>query len=296
MKKNNFEYLRPLTIAEACDMKEKYAEKAKYWAGGTDLLLQWQQGVVNLDYCIDLTFIPELSYIRQDSENLSIGALTILSSIETSSEIDSSLSIISEGASELATPQIRNTATIGGNVCRAAPSADMAPPLLVLGTEVKLVNSSGERWLALDEFFLGLNKTAREENELLVEIRIPVPSSNAASCFLKVGRTVVDIAIVNMAASMTMDDNAILSDVRIAFGAVAPTPLRIKLAEEMLLGVNVSAIDSAMIDKVSDKVANEVKPITDVRGTMEYRREISRVLTKRAIERNTQALTKRVLS
>ncbi len=296
MGKKLFEYLRPSTIAEACEMKDKYGERGKYWAGGTDLLLQWQQGVVSLDYCIDLSFIPELSYIRQGSDAVSIGSLTTISSIETSSELDRSLSIIMEAAAELATPQLRNTATIGGNICRAAPSADMAPPLLVLGTEIKLASSAGERWLPLDEFFLGLNNTALEENELLVEIKVPVRSANTAACFLKVGRTVVDIAIVNMSAGMTMDDNSILSDVKIAFGAVAPTPLRITPAEQMLLGADISTINNKMIDKVSDRVASEIKPITDVRGTMEYRREISRVLTKRAIDRNIQALKKRIMS
>ncbi|MCF8090636.1 MAG: FAD binding domain-containing protein, partial [Desulfotignum sp.] len=194
------------------------------------------------------------------------------------------------------TPQIRNTATIGGNICRAAPSADMAPPLLVLDAEMKFVSASGERWVAMDAFFLDLNQTALEENELLAEIKVPIPPVETASCFLKIGRTVIDIAIVNMAARMTMDDRGILTDVRIAFGAVAPTPLRIKAAEEILLGTDVSTIDDTLVGKVSNKVGDEIKPITDVRGTAEYRREISRVLTKRAIENIIQTLQGRLNS
>ncbi|OQY02560.1 MAG: hypothetical protein B6I22_13340 [Desulfobacteraceae bacterium 4572_123] len=289
-----FEYLRPLTIIEACELKDKYGKRARFWAGGTDLLLQWQEDIVSLDYCIDLSFIPELDYIRKDSDGVSIGSLTKAASIETSSKLAHSFSIIRKAAGELATPQIRNTATIGGNICRAAPSADLATPLLVLGAEMKLVSASGERWVAMDEFFLNLNQTALEENELLAEIKVPIPSAETASCFLKIGRTVIDIAIVNMSAKMAMDEKGTLSDVRIAFGAVAPTPLRIKSAEEMLLGADVSRIENALIGEVSNRVAEEIKPITDVRGSAEYRREISRVLTKRAMENIIQVLQGRL--
>lgn len=292
--KKTFEYLRPLTPVEAYGLKAKYGKKSRFWAGGTDLLLQWQEDIVSLDYCIDLSFIPDLDYIRKDSDAVSIGSLTKVASIEASSELNHSLSIIREAAGELASPQIRNTATIGGNLCHAAPSADLATPLIVLGTEVKILGAAGERWVKMDAFFRHVNQTALEENELLAEIKVPIPPAETASCFLKVGRTVIDIAIVNMSARITMDDKGILTDVRIAFGAVAPTPLRIKTAEEMLLGADVSRVENALIGEVSNKVADEIKPITDVRGTEEYRREISKVLTKRAIENIIQALQKRL--
>jgi carbon-monoxide dehydrogenase medium subunit len=139
-----------------------------------------------------------------------------------------------------------------------------------------------------------VNQTALEENELLTEIKVPIQPAETASCFLKIGRTVIDIAIVNMSARITMDDKGVLTDVRIAFGAVAPTPLRIKTAEEMLLGADVSRIKNTLIGEVSNKVADEIKPITDVRGTAEYRREISKVLTKRAMENNIQVLQRRL--
>lgn len=292
--KKTFEYLRPRTPVEAYGLKARYGKKSRFWAGGTDLLLQWQDESVSLDYCIDLSFIPDLDYIRKDSDAVSIGSLTKVASIEASSELNHSLSIIREAAGELAAPQIRNTATIGGNICRAAPSADLAPPLLVLGADMRLLSDSGERWVAMDEFFLNLNQTALQENELLAEIKVPIPPAETASCFLKIGRTVIDIAIVNMSARMTMDGKGILTDVRIAFGAVAPTPLRIKTAEKMLLGADASRIENALIGEVSNKVAEEIKPITDVRGTAEYRREISRVLTKRAIENIIQVLQRRL--
>ncbi len=286
----SFEYLRPLTPNEACHFKEKYGKKSKFWAGGTDLLLQWQEQKVDLDYCIDLSFISDLEYIKKDSDQVCLGSLTRVASIEESSKLDNSLSIIREAAGELATPGIRTTATIGGNLCHAAPSADLATPLIVLGAEVRILSSVAERWVNMDEFFLNVNQTTLEENELLGEIRIPIPSAKTATAFLKVGRTVIDIAIVNMSMRLTMDDERLLSDVRIAFGAVAPIPLRIKTAENMLLGADVSKIENSLIDEVSNKVAEKIKPITDVRSTAEYRREISRVLTKRALENVIQDL------
>jgi CO/xanthine dehydrogenase FAD-binding subunit len=292
--KKTFEYLRPLTPAEAYDLKARYGKKSRFWAGGTDLLLQWQDDIVSLDYCIDLSFIPDLDYISKDSDTVSIGSLTKVTSIEASSELNHSLSIIREAAGELATPQIRNTATIGGNLCHAAPSADLATPLIVLAAEARILGADGERWVKMDAFFRHVNQTALEENELLTEIKVPIPPAETASCFLKIGRTVIDIAIVNMSARITMDDKGVLTDVRIAFGAVAPTPLRIKTAEEMLLGADVSRIKNTLIGEVSNKVANEIKPITDVRGTAEYRREISKVLTKRAIGNNIQVLQRRL--
>ncbi len=294
--KKTFEYLRPLTPVEACGLKAKYGTKARFWAGGTDLLLQWQEDIASLDYCIDLSFIPDLDYIRKDSHAVSIGSLTKVASIEASSELNHSLSIIRQAAGELASPQIRNTATIGGNLCHAAPSADLATPLIVLAAEAKILGAGGERWVKMDAFFRHVNQTALEENELLAQIKVPIPPAETASCFLKVGRTVIDIAIVNMSARITMDDKGILTDVRIAFGAVAPTPLRIKTAEEMLLGADVSRIKDTLIGEVSNKVADEIKPITDVRGTAAYRREISKVLAKRAIENNIQVLQRRLKS
>ncbi len=289
-----FEYLRPLTPAEACELKDKYGKRSRFWAGGTDLLLQWREDIVGIDYCIDLSFIPDLDYIRKDSDAVSIGSLTRVASLEASSELNHSLSAIREAAGELATPQIRNTATIGGNLCHAAPSADLATPLIVLGAEARILSADDERWVKMDAFFRHVNQTALEENELLAEIKAPIPPAETASCFLKVGRTVIDIAIVNMSARITMDEKGVLTDVRIAFGAVAPVPLRIKTAEEMLLGADVSRIEDALIGEVGNKAADEIKPITDVRSSAEYRREISRVLTKRAIMNNIQVLQRKL--
>ena len=293
MNKKTFKYLRPKSPSEACNLKDKYGEKAKFWAGGTDLLLQWQEEKNSLDYCIDLTFIPELEYIKKSTDKISFGSLTKVSTIEESLNINNSLSIIQNSAGELGPPGIRTTATIGGNICHAAPSADLATPLIVLGAEAKILSSNGERRIKMDQFFHHVNHTDLKEDELLTEINVPLPPAETATCFLKVGRTVIDIAIVNMSARATMDEAGIITDIRIAFGAVAPTPIRLPKAEEMLIGSNVSKINENLITEISELAAKEVKPITDVRGTEEYRREISKVLTKRALENIIEDLRNR---
>jgi carbon-monoxide dehydrogenase medium subunit len=290
---NSFEYLRPTTPVEACNLKAKYGKRARFWAGGTDLLLEWQDEIVDLDYAIDLTFVSDLDYIRCNSDELCIGSLTKVSALQGSADIMSRTSALSEAANQMATPQIRNIATIGGNLCHAAPSADLAVPLLVLGAEAKLLSASGERWVAMDEFFRGLNQTVLSENELLAEIKVHESPSDTASSFLKVGRTIVDIALVNAAVRITMDEKGTFSDVRIAIGAVASTPIRSKAAEELLLDENIANVGQALLQEVSHQAAEQTKPITDVRASAEYRREISRVLVKRAIENIIQQLERR---
>ncbi len=280
-------------MEEACRLKRSHGAKSKFWAGGTDLLLQWRNGSKGFDYCIDLSFLSELDFIKRDKRNVSIGALTRVASIESSAKLVHSLTVIREGAHELATPQIRNTATIGGNLCNASPAADLAPPLLASGAEVKLVSAAGERWVPSEEFFLGVNKTALTEDELMAEIRVPIPPECSAGCFLKMGRTVIDIAMVNMAACITTDEQGLISEAAIAFGAVAPVPLRITSVEQVLTGVHISKVDEPLVDHICDEVAANIKPITDVRTSANYRREVSRVFTRRAIERIKKDLHRR---
>ena len=289
-----FKYLRPKTLREACVLKDKHGKAAVFWAGGTDLLLEWREGVIEPEYCIDLSFISDLDYIKCGKEQIFIASLAKVASIQDDSPLKKMMPMLSEAASQLATPQIRNIATIGGNLCHATPSADLAVPLLALNAETKLVSVSGERWVVLKDFFLGVNKTVLKENELLVEIRVPIPPHQTAACFLKLGRTVVDIALVNSAVQITVDKGGTFTDVRIALGAVAPTPIRSKTAEQMLLGVNIAELNKNLVEEAGLMAASEAKPITDVRASAEYRREISKVLVRRAIEDVIQKLEGRM--
>lgn len=291
--KKTFAYLRPLSSIEACHFKEKHGNKAKFWAGGTDLLIQLRHEKISLDYCIDLSFIRDLEFIKKDSDQIRIGSLTKVNALENSTRLNNALSIIREAAGKLGPPGLRTTASIGGNICNASPSADLSTPLIVLEAQGKILSSTGERWVNMSEFFLNVNQTILKENELLTEIKIPIPADETATSFLKIDRNSVDIAIVNMSMKATMDAADNLTDVKIAFGAVAPTPIRIKPAEKLLLGANIFKIKNALINEVGNKVQENIKPISDVRSSAEYRREISRILAIRALNNVVNDLKER---
>ncbi len=295
MNNTIFEYLRPTTPLEACNLIDKYGKESILLAGGTDVIPQIKDGAVVPNYCIDMSFISDFDYIRIDTKNICIGALSRVARLEESADIKKLMPILSEAASHIGSPQIRNIATIGGNICNASPCADMAVSLLALDAELKLLNSNSERWVTLDEFYLGNviqedvtqagKITVLKRDELLAEIRIPIQALKTRSSFLKLRRTAVDIAIVNAAIKISVNKDGIVSDARIALGSVAPRPMRSKKAEKLLLGLNVSRIDKETLEKVSCQAAEETKPITDIRGSAEYRKIISEALVKRGIEK-----------
>ncbi len=279
----SFQFLQPNSPQEACDLKEIYGLKAVFWAGGTDLMLEWRAGAVNFEYCINLSNLNDLSYIHQDKQQTSIGALTTIASIETYSGFEHGLSVLPKVAKVFATPQIRNTATIGGNLCHAVPSADYAVPLIALDAEVRLLAVSGDRSLPLKAFFKDVRKTVLKNDELLVEILIPTLPPSTACAFQRVGRSSVDIALVNTAVRLTIDKQQRIKQARIVLGAVAPTPIRSESAEELLIGQQINDVKDEFLEKVGERAAADTLPISDVRTSAAYRKEASKVLVKRAI-------------
>jgi carbon-monoxide dehydrogenase medium subunit len=279
----SFQFLQPNSPQEACVLKAKYGRKAVFWAGGTDLILEWRRGVVNFEYCINLSNLNDLRYIRQEEKHTSIGALTTITSLEKHRGFNNGLSVLPQVAYNFATPQIRNTATLGGNLCHAVPSADYAAPLIALDTKVRLLAVSGERTLPLIAFFKDVKQTALEKDELLVEVLIPTPPPLTACTFKRVGRSSVDIALVNTAVRLTMDKKERIINARIALGAVAPVPFRSESAEELLIGHQFYEIKDEFLEKVGDQAAADTRPISDVRTNAAYRREVTRVLVKRAL-------------
>jgi len=286
----SFEYLRPTSPEGACEQKAKYKQKAQFWAGGTDLLLAWRAGAVEFDYCIDLTYLSSLRYIKPENGHTTIGALTPIAALETYSGFEDGLSVLLDVASQFATPQIRTIATLGGNLCHAVPSADFAIPLLALDAEVKLKSVGGERTLPIEAFFKDVKQTALRDDELLVEIKIPHPPPRFACAFQRVSRTVVDIALVNAAVSLTIDEGDRIVQARIALGAVAPVPFRSKAAEELLLGKNINELDPETLDQIGKRAAADTRPISDVRTSAAYRKQVSKVLVVRGLERVLEKL------
>jgi carbon-monoxide dehydrogenase medium subunit len=223
-----FEYLEPKDSAEACALLSRYKEEAKIIAGGTDLLTTMRRRVIRPRYIIDLKAIPGLDYIRRDGEILKIGALTTIHDIEISQIICAQFPVLAEAARKMATLAIRNMGTIGGNLCNAAPSADMAPPLIGLGARAKIEGPQGERSVALEDFFAGPGMTVLQDGEMLAEILVPDQPAHTYGVYKKfTPRTAIDIALVGVAVVITLDSKHIrVVDARIVLGAVAPTPVR----------------------------------------------------------------------
>jgi len=272
------EYLRPGDLAEAVKLLAKYGEKARLIAGGTDMLVEKDPRV---EVLIDVMGLG-LDYIETDDLGVRIGAATTFAEIEASPALRRSpYNILAEAARQIGTPQIRNLATIGGNICSAVPSADSTPPLLALDATVCISGSTEERSMEVSNFFLDARKNALERDELLTEIQLPVFPARTEAVFVKKGRVAAaDLATVNVAVRLTMSADGICQDVRIALGAVAPTPVRAKAAESMLQG---KKPQDELLEKVAEQASKEISPITDIRGSAQYRTTLSRVLVERAL-------------
>ncbi|HUT69874.1 MAG TPA: xanthine dehydrogenase family protein subunit M [Desulfatiglandales bacterium] len=284
-----FEYTEPVTIEDAVNLLAKHNGKAKVIAGGTDLIVQMRQKMIKSDHLIDIARIPGLDRIDYDDEGgLRIGALTTIRAIEKSAEIRENYPAISQAASKLASVAIRNLGTVGGNLCNASPSAEMAPALIGLGANVKIVGPEGEREVVLEDFFTGPGSTVLKKGELLVEIHVPVSLPGTRSVYLKHAvRGAMDLALVGVAVVIVMDPgDGVCQDIRVVLGAVAPTPMRARSAEEVIKG---KRMDKSLIEKSAEAASAEASPISDVRASAEYRSQMVKVFTRRALSQVTGA-------
>lgn len=282
-----FEYFEPATIEEAVSLLAKYNGRAHVIAGGTDLIVQMRQKAIKSEYLIDITNIPGFDSIDyNEKEGLRIGALTTIHTIEKSAKIHEKYPAISQAASKLSSVAIRNLGTLGGNLCNASPSADMPPALLVLGSKIKIVGPEGERIVALEDFFTGPGSTVLKKGELLVEVQVPVSLPGTRGVYMKHAvRGSIDLAIVGVAVAIVMDPgDGVCQDIKIALGAVAPTPMRARRAEEIVKG---RRIEESLIEKSAEAASAESRPISDVRASAEYRNEMVKVFTRRALRQVT---------
>ncbi len=274
-----FKYYKPRALDEALKLLNELDE-AKVVAGGTDLLIDMRIGRYRPKNIIDINDLNELKYIVDDGNWIRIGALTRLQELIDSEIVREKLPILYEAVYHMASWQIRNMATIGGNLCNASPAADTAPPLMVLEAKLRVISIEGEKTIDVREFFLGPRKTILKRNELLKEIMVPVYKDYGYS-YMKLGRrNSFTLSIVSVASLVKVEDN-VFSDVRIALNSIAPTPIRAFSVEKYLVGRKV-AIDS--IKAASKLVAKDISPITDIRATAEYRRDMAIVLTYDALK------------
>lgn len=285
-----FKYHRPESVQDAVALKAELGGGAVYWAGGTDLQLLWARGVVQVEHAIDITHLPLRGIVTADGHH-GIGALTTLADLERASAIGPEGEALAEIARVMCTPQTRTLATIGGSICHASPSGDLAPTLLTLDATVQLEGPAGARTMPLGEFFLHVNKTAKAPEELVTGFSVPVVQRRR-SAHARIARTAVDIALCLAAASVTINEDGIVTQVRIALGSVAPTPIRAFAAETGLVGSALSALTPERLEEAAVVAADAASPITDIRASRGFRHETARVLVRRALEGAVAAFIK----
>ncbi|MDN5344077.1 MAG: hypothetical protein PWQ18_188 [Clostridia bacterium] len=274
-----FQYLEAHSLDEALAWLGQYGTRARVLAGGTDLLVKMKTGQVQPEYIIYIKKVAGLDYIQADEAGLRIGATTTLRKLEGCAAVKTGYSALYEAVRSMAATAIRNMGTIGGNLGNASPAADTAPPLLVYGATLKLASQAGTRLVPVEEFFLGPGKTCLAPEELLTEISLPPQGSESGSSFLKLGRVAADIAKINVAVSLQRSGRNCTA-CRIAFGSVAPTPIRVPEAEALLAG---QEITEDLIETAAQAGAAAIKPISDNRSTREYRLKVSRVMLAEAL-------------
>jgi carbon-monoxide dehydrogenase medium subunit len=277
-----FEYMRPSSVEEACAVLAGSAGGAKALAGGTDLVVQMRQGGLRPTMLVSLRDVPGLSFVRVgDDLTLTIGAATPLASVEHSPEVRRHYPAVADAASWIGSAQVRSRATVGGNLCNAAPSADMAPILLAYGAQATITDGRAERTLPLEEFFTGPGQTVLEPGELLKSISVP-PCSTGFGKYYKTFRSAMDCCTVGVAAWLSFaDGTAVVQDARVALGAVAPTPIRSRSCERVLVG---QTLDEALIQRAAVAATEDALPISDVRASADYRMTLVSVLSRRALD------------
>ncbi len=271
-------FYRPSSVQEALRLLRGAGRGGRFVAGSTDVAVQADRSIRVL---VDITQLG-LDYIRRKGNTWHIGATTTMAEIENSPAMQALANgILAKAAATCGSVQNRNMATVGGNLANASPTADTATPLLALDAVVVLAASRGRNRIRLSEFFLGPHKTVLN-GALLTEIEIPASARGGriGFSFQKLGRTEADISVVSVAAGLQVDRQGRCQWAHIALGAVAPRPLRARYAESLLLR---RKLDDTLLDRACDEVVRAVSPITDIRASAEYRREMSRVLARRAL-------------
>jgi carbon-monoxide dehydrogenase medium subunit len=280
MRLPHFEYIEPRTLDEACSFLTEHPREALPIAGGTDLLVKMKQRRIIPRYLINLKTIPAMDYITYDEDDgLRIGALTTVQSLKNSIIVKRHCKILANAASVESSVQIRNVATLGGNIANASPAADAPLALIVLGASLVLARLEGRRKVLLEDFFIGPGKTVLQPGEIIEEIHVPPLPPRTGGAYLKHAVRRTDIAIVSVAIVLTLADD-LCHDIKIGLGSVAPTAFRSRKAEGLLAG---KKITEELTDAVAQAAVDESRPINDIRGYADYRAKTILVITKQAI-------------
>ncbi len=274
----NFEFFEPTTLAEASHLFAQ--EHAQLLAGGTDLVIGMKAYTETPQSVISLQNIPGLDGVTTDSDgSITIGAMTKVRKIELSEDIQKHHTALAEGASEIGSIQIRNLATIGGNIAHASPAADTVAGLLVADAQVDIASAEGERTVPIDELFTGPGQTVLKAGEIITQFHLPTPASCSHYIKHKI-REVMDLAFIGVASAVNLD-NGTITDARIGLAAVAPTPIRATEAENLLKGKEPT---DELLQQAGEAAAAAASPISDLRCSAEHRKEMVDVLTRRTLQ------------
>ena len=277
----SFDYAAPTSLAEAVKLMGS-SGTVRAFAGGTDLIDQLKTNRRNADLVIDLKRIPELQKLEMGSDGLHIGAARSCSDVHHDATVNRLYGGLADATGLVGSVQIQNRAAVGGNVCNAAPSGDTSPNLLTHEAVAVITSPSGTRKIELADFFVGPGQTVLQSGEILQELILPKPPESSASAYLRfIPRNEMDIAVAGVSSFIHVDPaTKTVRKARIALASVAPTPVRARGAESVLEG---KVITEALIASAGDAAVESATPITDVRGSAEYRRELVRVLTRRTL-------------
>jgi len=285
----SFEYFRPKTIPEAIAFLQQYGDDAKILSGGQSLIPMMKLRLARPSYLVDINRIKGLSHIKEESGFLKIGGLTREAELEASPVVRAKYPIIIDTAHVIADPQVRNLATVGGNLAHGDPANDHPATMLALGAQIVATGPKGERVIPVEDFFLSLFSTALRHDEILTEIRIPIPPPRSGGAYFKLERKVGDFATAAVAAQLTLDGNGTCQKGGIGLTNVGPTPIKARKAEDSLRG---KKLDGSTIAQAAQLAADESEPSADLRGPVEYKRGLVKELTKRALTRAVERAAK----
>ena len=278
----SFEYFSPRTLDEAIGLLQKLGPEAKLLSGGQSLIPMMKLRIVSPQHIVDINRIPGLDYVTESDGHLKIGALAREHQLESSDVINTKLPILADTAKFIADPLVRSQATVCGNLAHGDPANDHPATMLALGATVVATGPKGQREIPIADFFPGLFTTALEPEEILTEIKIPLPPAKSGGAYLKLERKVGDFATAGVAAQITLDDAGNCTKAGIGLTNVGMTPIKATKTEAFLAG---KKLDEATIKQAAETAASESQPMDDIRGSAEYKRDLVRVLTARALTR-----------
>jgi carbon-monoxide dehydrogenase medium subunit len=277
-----FEYFRPKSIPEAITLLQQHGDEAKILSGGQSLIPMMKLRLARPAFLVDINSIPGLSYIKEEGGFLKIGGLTREAELEGSSLVQSKYPLLMDTASVIADPQVRNMATVGGNLAHGDPANDHPATMIALAAQIVATGSKGERTIPIEDFFVSLFTTALKLDEILTEIRIPIPPAKSGGAYFKVERKVGDFATAAVAVQLTLDGGGTVLKAGIGLTNVGPTPIKARQAEDFLKG---KRPDAAALTQAGQLASDAAQPSPDLRGPAEYKKALVKELTRRALTR-----------